>query len=218
MTPTPEAGKEDGGAGLPFEHCLPTYRALNMLAPPSWRFLLALSALKHGVLQREVLGRSRQVHIVAARYEAMALTYQHTQASMPKVGRHFNRDHTTVLHGLRKRGAVQKLVEKYVPEDTPQAPRLPKSVPDIKGGAPAGAKPKPRTALQRAVKRAYDHNISPAAVAEGYGCNPKSVKVIAFHMGLKRRPDYRPKSKHGAAEPSNLSKGSKTLAEWVGRQ
>lgn len=198
MTPSPhtEAGK---GGYMPEEHFLPHFRAVNMLAPPSWRFILSLVALKHGVMQRDILGPHRYRELVAARHEALALTYRHTQMSMPNVGRYFNRDHTTVLHALNKLGARTKLVEPP-PAVTHQPTVSPFSRPSAfrRHGADGRFTPKPKanTVLQRAVTRAYQHNIPPSVVAEEYGCNPLSVKVIAHHLGLKRS-DYRTKSKHG---------------------
>lgn len=84
---------------------------LNMLRPCSARFLIRLVGLKHNIPVRYILGLSRQRKVVAARHEAIAAVYQHTQASMPAVGRFFGRDHTTVLAALRKMGAERKLVE-----------------------------------------------------------------------------------------------------------
>lgn len=85
---------------------------LNMLSPCSPRFLIAYCALKHALPIREVMGRGQTKAVVAARFEAMGLMYQHTQASLPKVGAMFGRDHTTVLASLRKIGRTRKLVEK----------------------------------------------------------------------------------------------------------
>ena len=84
---------------------------LNMLGKPSWRFLLALAAAKHGVGQREILSNTRFTHIVAARQYASALVYQHTQASVCQVAQSFGLNHTTVLHTLKKLDARRKLVE-----------------------------------------------------------------------------------------------------------
>lgn len=86
-------------------------RMLNMVGPPSWKFLLGLVALKHGVLMRDILGRGRTREIVAARHELMDMIYRHTNASTPQVGRYLGMDHTSVLYAIRKRGVTQKLVE-----------------------------------------------------------------------------------------------------------
>jgi hypothetical protein len=87
---------------------------LNMLAPCSWRFLLALAAVRAGVSQKDILGVRRLPSIVMARYDAMSLTYVHTQASYPQVAKLFNRDHSTVLHGMRKLGRTKKLVDSLI--------------------------------------------------------------------------------------------------------
>lgn len=84
---------------------------LNMLAPCSGKFLLALVALRHGIPSKEIVGDSRKRAHVAARTEAMCLIYQHTQWSLPQVGRFIRRDHTTVLHALQKFGVVRKKVD-----------------------------------------------------------------------------------------------------------
>lgn len=206
MTQSPHtAGRAESYA--PEEHFLPTYRATNMLAQPSWRFILSLVALKHGVMQREILGPYRNRAIVAARHEAIAMTYQHTQLSMPAVGRLFARDHTTVLHALKKTGGRAKLVEKPAQPPVVMIPS-PFSRPYAyrKHGPDGKFQPRPlaRTALQRAVLRAYKNNIPPSAVAEEYGCNPLSVKVIAHHLGVKRRKDYRVNANYFGIEATEL--------------
>ena len=84
---------------------------LNMLALPSWRFLVALAAVRHGFSSEDILGPRRGKPLIAARCEAMGLVYQHTPASLPRIGLCLNRDHTTVLHALRKIGKTFKLVD-----------------------------------------------------------------------------------------------------------
>jgi hypothetical protein len=84
---------------------------LNMLAPCSWRFLVAYVALKTGVSQAEIMGRAHNPHIVAARHRAFTAVYKHTQNSMPAMGKLFDRDHTTILVAIRKYGDTNKLVE-----------------------------------------------------------------------------------------------------------
>lgn len=84
---------------------------LNMLATPSWRFLVALAAVRNGVTSDDILGPYRGKILVAARCDAMGLMFQHTPASLPRIGLCLNRDHTTVLHALRKIGRTTKLVD-----------------------------------------------------------------------------------------------------------
>ena len=87
------------------------YAPLNMLAPCSWLFLLKLASVRNEIPEEAILSPGRSYPVVQARYDAMALVYRHTQASMPGVGRLFGRDHTTVVHALHKTGSTDKLVE-----------------------------------------------------------------------------------------------------------
>src|SRR5690606_25185830 len=87
--------------------------------------------LKHNIPVRYILGLSRQRKVVAARHEAIAAVYQHTQASMPAVGRFFDRDHTTVLAALRKMGAETKLVEMTPRTRAARRPQKEYSAPDV---------------------------------------------------------------------------------------
>jgi Bacterial dnaA protein helix-turn-helix len=50
----------------------------------------------------DILGRNRRPPIAAARHEAVWRVRQATGWSLPRLGRFFKRDHTTVLHSLRK--------------------------------------------------------------------------------------------------------------------
>ena len=50
----------------------------------------------------DILGKKRNKEIVVPRQIAMYLLYQDAHLSTPEVGRLLNRDHTTVLHGLKQ--------------------------------------------------------------------------------------------------------------------
>ena len=91
---------------------------LNMLGACSWRFLVALAAVRHGMSVDEVMRRCRQRHIIDARTDAIELIYRHTQYSMPGVGRIFELDHTSILNALIKTGSTDKLVEVLPHMDT----------------------------------------------------------------------------------------------------
>ena len=56
-------------------------------------------ALKHGVSYKDMRGSKRTQHQVKSRYEAMYVMRQ-AGFSVSEIGRFFNRDHTTVMHGL----------------------------------------------------------------------------------------------------------------------
>jgi hypothetical protein len=75
---------------------------INFCAPHSWRFLVAYAAAKYGVSSEEVLGNVRSRDIVLARQEAIYECYRHISMSLPALGRRFGRDHTTILHSIRR--------------------------------------------------------------------------------------------------------------------
>jgi len=55
-----------------------------------------------GTPVREILSNSRLGKIVTARQAGYALSRTLTNKSMPQIGAYYNRDHTTVLDGLKK--------------------------------------------------------------------------------------------------------------------
>lgn len=59
------------------------------------------TAAKHGLTATDLVGRSRARTIMPARQEAMYLCTHDTPYGLPEIGKTFNRDHTTVLHGVR---------------------------------------------------------------------------------------------------------------------
>jgi hypothetical protein len=82
----------------------PSAYFVNLLTPPSWRVIAGLVGLKHGFRIDQMRTAERSRPFVAARDEAMQLLATHTNMSLPEIGRRFNRDHTSVLHSLRKVG------------------------------------------------------------------------------------------------------------------
>lgn len=64
------------------------------------RDTIDLTALSYGVRKSDILGTSRSRELVQARREI----WKHLREqgwSYPRIGRAFNRDHTTILHGVR---------------------------------------------------------------------------------------------------------------------
>ena len=60
-------------------------------------------AAKHGVAVEEILGMSRQKHIVPARHEAMyRVRKERPDLSFPQIGKIFNRDHTVPIYAVAK--------------------------------------------------------------------------------------------------------------------
>jgi chromosomal replication initiation ATPase DnaA len=64
---------------------------------------------KHEVPYHEVMGRKRFAEIVAARHEAIvAVAEAFPWMSLPKLGRIFGRDHTSILHAMDKHGVPRR--------------------------------------------------------------------------------------------------------------
>lgn len=59
-------------------------------------------ATKHGFTVNEMVSHRRARPLVIARHEAMWRCFKETPCSLPQIGRLFDRDHTTVLHAIRK--------------------------------------------------------------------------------------------------------------------
>lgn len=69
------------------------------------RRLVGLVADLHGLRPGDILGHSRERKMLKARHSAVALVATRFPAwSLPTLGRFFDRDHTTILHALRKAG------------------------------------------------------------------------------------------------------------------
>lgn len=70
-------------------------------APQSMRGILADVSARHGVPVDAIMGRERTQRITRARQEAMALARQGGR-SLEQIARVFQRDHTTVMDGIRR--------------------------------------------------------------------------------------------------------------------
>lgn len=75
--------------------------------PKSWREIVVEVAAKHNVSVLEILSVRRNKPIVRARQEACWRMKMETTMSLPKIGlRLGGRDHTTVLHSIRRHAAL----------------------------------------------------------------------------------------------------------------
>jgi len=72
--------------------------------------IIRITAERHGITVRAILGHRRTRHVVAARREAMAAAYvARPDLSLPDLARLFgNRDHTTILAAARAAGVWKK--------------------------------------------------------------------------------------------------------------
>ena len=77
--------------------------------PHSGRKLASAVATKHGITLAELVSDRRSRHLARARQEAMWMLKRHTKLSYPQIGRILGkRDHTTILHGVRRHEARLK--------------------------------------------------------------------------------------------------------------
>jgi hypothetical protein len=94
-------------AGLPpgasFDDMLALYRDSTKSLREPVKHIIERVACKHGMLPAHITGDQRAKHFVKARYAAIAEVRRiYPEKSLPWLGRQFNRDHTTILHALRK--------------------------------------------------------------------------------------------------------------------
>jgi hypothetical protein len=99
--PTPEPD-----AALTQAEMLARYRIIDVRLGGVRRSIAHIirdTAAKYGVSAADIVGRSRERSVlIPARQEAMYFCAKDTPYGMPEIGKAFNRDHTTVLHGIRK--------------------------------------------------------------------------------------------------------------------
>lgn len=69
---------------------------------PSFKFIVAMVSSHTGVSVADIMSDRRLAIIVYARQLAFYVCKQHTTLTLPAIGLRFGRDHTTVLHGIRK--------------------------------------------------------------------------------------------------------------------
>jgi chromosomal replication initiator protein len=70
--------------------------------------ILTTTASYFGLTRADLVGKSRSRPLTTARHVAMYLTRECTGLSLLKIGELFDRDHTTVMHGLKKVEALMK--------------------------------------------------------------------------------------------------------------
>jgi len=78
-------------------------------APISVRSIIAQVEREHGLSEGSIVSPTRKTAVIKARFEAIARAREaRPDLSLPQLGRIFGRDHTTVLHALRKMGLQTK--------------------------------------------------------------------------------------------------------------
>lgn len=104
------------------------YREIPVRQPatPAPRLLVAdilrAVALRWGVRQADILGRRRLAKVVEPRAVVMALAHHLTMQSLPEISRRLDgRDHTTVLHHVRKHAPMIAAIEARIGAGAPLA-------------------------------------------------------------------------------------------------
>ena len=101
-------------ATRPREIAMPVAKPVIWIAPPQIERKYPIvesigraSAKYYGVTWTDIKSARRTNDVVRPRQVAMYLAKKITLKSLPEIGRHFgNRDHTTVLHAVRKIGRL----------------------------------------------------------------------------------------------------------------
>lgn len=70
------------------------------VAPPSVMDIVCSVAAQHGLTADDLIGERRTHAVVVARHHAMWECAQNKRWSLTRIGRAFNKDHTTVLNGV----------------------------------------------------------------------------------------------------------------------
>jgi hypothetical protein len=63
--------------------------------------------------EADMLGKAIERRFSQPRQMAMALSREFTEASLAKIGRHFRRDHATVIHAIRRVAAAESTDPKF---------------------------------------------------------------------------------------------------------
>ena len=90
IAPQPSREPEQRPSQTPFQYQTPAREALRAVST------------RTRVPSADILGRDRRPLIAAARHEAIWRVRRVTGWSLPRLGRFFDRDHTTVLHSVRE--------------------------------------------------------------------------------------------------------------------
>jgi hypothetical protein len=77
----------------------------------SLRLIQHIVARHYGLTMDELLSRSRVQRLAHPRAVAMTLCRELTDASLPRIGRCCGKDHTTIIHGLRRCAVTPALTE-----------------------------------------------------------------------------------------------------------
>lgn len=97
--------QDDGTIVIP--SFLSRYRAVHKPHMPitsaeRWKIIMREVAAEHGLTTNDIRRAGRQNVIVVARNHYCSRCYRETTMSLTQIGHTLGKDHTTVLHGIRK--------------------------------------------------------------------------------------------------------------------
>ena len=84
------------------QHFVQMAQALSTLSLSKPRRIVAEVAAKNDIGFHTLLSSNRTHKVAHARQEAMLRLRRETDLSLPQIGRIFKRDHSTVIHGIRR--------------------------------------------------------------------------------------------------------------------
>jgi len=120
----PKADQQPEKVNLRPEPFTPAFKRpeeeMRGISPAVRKIIVTVSRVSR-VQVLEILGRSRKTGIAEVRQIAFWLARRFTGRSLPSIGEAFDRDHTTILHGVR---LVDRFIEDHLiapPEDTVEA-------------------------------------------------------------------------------------------------
>ena len=74
----------------------------NMFKKITVRRIIEEVALEHDITPEDIIRKDRHRELVWPRHEAMRRAYDETDLSYPSIGKVFDRDHTTVMNGVKR--------------------------------------------------------------------------------------------------------------------
>lgn len=87
---------------------------VTLRAPSTIKDVQRIVAKRYGFTRTDLLSERRTVPLAKARQIAMFVAKSVTTKSLPEIGRHFGgRDHTTILHGIRKIAGMVEADERF---------------------------------------------------------------------------------------------------------
>lgn len=85
-----------------FERAFASTKREEPLRTPTMATIVGEVCAKHRVTKIDVMSRRRVARVTRARHEIMYRCRHETTHSLPSIGRYLKRDHTSVLHGIRR--------------------------------------------------------------------------------------------------------------------